>query len=182
VDAILCFHNVPESIALVQQMKENNFNVKYFQGIKGTWPIEFYKALGKDAEFVLCDGFWTMDYPYKGAKELGEAYVKDHGRRALGIGLYYAVAQILWAAIEKAGTLDSLKVRQAVLNNEFYTVMGKVKYDNRGIATFLLADFQWRNGKRELNDPRQSRGHIPVSPSKGLFMSPLKGAFPRAAC
>jgi hypothetical protein len=27
----------------------------------------------------------------------------------------------------------------------------------------------------KLNDPRQSRGPIPVSPSKGRFMNPLKG-------
>jgi branched-chain amino acid transport system substrate-binding protein len=153
VDAILCFHHVPETIALVRQMKENNFSVKYFQGMKGTWAIEFYKALGKDAEYILCDGFWSMDFPYEGAKELGEAFIKDHGRPALSIGLFYAVPQILWAAIEKAGTLDSLKVRQAVLDNEFDTVMGKVKYDKNGVAKFRLADFQWQTGNRELIFP-----------------------------
>jgi hypothetical protein len=38
-------------------------------------------------------------------------------------------ARSLCQDIEKAGTLDSAEVRQAVLDNEFYTMMGKVKCD-----------------------------------------------------
>jgi len=153
VDAIVCMANVPETVILVRQMKQNNFNVKYFQGMKGTWANDFYEALKKDSDYILCDGFWSMDFPFKGAKELGERYIKDHGKSALGIGLYYGVCQILWDAIEKAGTLDSLKVRQAVLDNKCDTVMGKVEYDRRGIAVFRLANFQWKDGKRNVIYP-----------------------------
>ena len=153
VDAILLMANVPETVTLIRQMKQNNFSVKFFQGLKGTWANEFYDALGKDSDYILCDGFWSEDYPFAGAKELGERYFQDHGKRALGIGLYYAVCQTLWQGIEKAGTLDDLKVRQAVLDNQFDTVMGKVDYDDRGVALFPLADFQWMSGKRNVVYP-----------------------------
>jgi branched-chain amino acid transport system substrate-binding protein len=152
-DAILLFANPSETVTLLRQMKQDNFNVKFFMGWKGTWANEFYKALGKDADYIFCDGFWSEDYPYTGAKELRERYQKEFKKHSVTVGMYYALSQILWKAVEKAGTLDGAKVRQAVLANEFDTVMGKVKYDEKGIATFRQAVFQWANGKQELIYP-----------------------------
>ena len=153
VDAILLFANPSDTVTLLRQMKQENFNVKYFQGWKGTWPTEFYKALGKDADYILTDGFWSEDYPFPGAKELGERYYKEFGKHSVTVGMYYALCQILWQAVEKAGTLDNAKVRQAVLANEFETVNGKVKYDEKGIALFRQPVFQWMGGKQELVYP-----------------------------
>jgi branched-chain amino acid transport system substrate-binding protein len=153
VDAIFCMANVPETVTLIRQMKENKFSVKYFQGLKGTWATEFQKALGRDADYVLCDGFWSEDYPFKGAKELGKRFYEEFGKNSVGIGMYYAVCQILFQAVEKAGTLNGAKVRQAVLDNEFETVNGKVKYDEKGVALFPLADFQWWKGRQRVIYP-----------------------------
>ena len=129
-------------------MKENKLNVKYFHGWKGTWAGEFWKALGKDAPYVLCDGFWSMDFPFPGAKNLGKRYHDKFKKYSMSVGAVYGLCQILCQAIEKAGTLDSAKVRQAVLDNEFETVMGKVKYDRNGVATFVSTAHQWWNGKQ----------------------------------
>jgi branched-chain amino acid transport system substrate-binding protein len=165
VDAILLFANVPEAVTFVRQMKRINLNVKFFYGMKGTWAAEFYEALGKDADYVFCDGFWSMDYPFKGARKLGKLFHKEFGKYSVGAGMYYAVCQILWQAVEKAGTLDSAKVRRAVLDNKFDTVMGKVDYDERGVALFPLAEFQWWNGKQEVVYPFEySKFKIKVAP------------------
>ena len=157
VDAVLCLADTPQIVTFLRQSKENNFNFKWFQGLKGTWSYDFYKAMGADGDYILCDGFWSMDYPYKGvidsAKELGEAWQKQFGNYSVTIGLFYANANILFQAIEKAGTLDGAKVRQAVLSNTFDTVMGKIKYDEQGIALFPAADFQWWDGKQQLIFP-----------------------------
>ncbi|MBE9573460.1 MAG: amino acid ABC transporter substrate-binding protein [Proteobacteria bacterium] len=148
VDAILIFGADTDCITFIRQMKENKLNVKYFHGWKGTWAGEFWKALGKDAQYVLCDGFWSMDFPFPGAKKLGERYHDKFKKYSVSAGAVYGLCQILWQAIEKAGTLDSAKVRQAVLDNEFQTVMGKVKYDQNGVATFISTAHQWWNGKQ----------------------------------
>ncbi len=148
VDSILIFGADTDVITFVRQMKENNLNVKYFHGWKGTWAGEFWKALGKDAQYILCDGFWSMDFPLPGAKELGERYHDHFKKYSVSVGAIYALCQILWQAIEKAGTLDSAKVRQAVLDNEFETVNGKVKYDKDGVAIFTSTASQWWNGKQ----------------------------------
>lgn len=165
VDAVILMATVPEAITLVRQMKQYQLNVKFFQGLKGTWANEFYDALGKDADYILCDGFWSMDYPFPGAKELGQRYYKDTKTYALGIGVYYATAQTLLQAIEKAGTLESLKVRQTVLDNEFMTVNGKVSYDKNGVALFPLADLQWWKGKRVVVYPANlSKEKVKIAP------------------
>jgi branched-chain amino acid transport system substrate-binding protein len=153
IDAILIFGSDADCITFVRQMKENDLNVKYMHGWKGTWAGEFWKALGKNAEYILCDGFWSMDFPFPGAKELGERYHQKFNKYSVSAGAVYALCQVLWEAIEKAGTLDSAKVRQAVLDNEFNTVMGKVDYDERGVATFVSTASQWRNGKQMTVSP-----------------------------
>ena len=165
VDAVLCFANVPESVTLIRQMKKMNYNFKFFYGMKGTWASEFYEALGRDSDYILSDGFWSMDYPFPGAKKLGQRYYKEFGKYSVGAGMYYAVCQILWQAIEKAGTLDSASVRQAVLDGEFETVMGEVDYDERGIALFPLAEFQWWKGKQQIIYPIEySKIEIKIAP------------------
>ncbi len=148
VDGIFCMANVPETITLVRQMKENKFSVNIFSGFKGTWANEFYDALGPVADYIVYDAFWSEDYPFKGAKDLGKRYTKEFGKQAVGAGMYYAVAQTLFKAIELAGTLDNAKVRQAVLDNTFETVNGPVKYDEKGVAIFPLGSGQWLKGKR----------------------------------
>jgi branched-chain amino acid transport system substrate-binding protein len=148
VDAILIFGADTDCITFVRQMKESKLNVKYFHGWKGTWAGEFWGALGKDAQYVLSDGFWSMDFPYPGARPLGERYYEKFKKYSVSVGATYGLCQILWQAIEKAGTLDSAKVRKAVLDNEFQTVMGKVKYDANGVATFVSTAHQWWDGKQ----------------------------------
>ena len=153
VDAILIFTSDSDCITFVRQMKVNDLSVTYMHGWKGTWAGEFWKALGKDAQYILCDGFWSMDFPYPGSRELGERYYNKFGKYSVSVGATYALCQTLFQAIEIAGTLDGAKVRQAVLSNNFNTVMGPVKYDNNGVAIFTSTASQWWNGKQEMVYP-----------------------------
>lgn len=154
VDAIIAFGTPHDCIVFVGQMKQMGFNVRYFYGNKGTWPSEFWDALGQDAQYILCDGFWSDSYPYLGAQKLGERFYKRFKRDSTSIGLFYALCQILWSAIEKAGCLDSAAVREAVLSHEFKdTVMGDVKYNPDGTAAFPSIATQWWNGRHMLVYP-----------------------------
>jgi len=123
-------------------------SVKYFHGFKGAWPVGFWNALGKDAQYVLADGFWSEDFPYPGSKELGRKYREKYGKHSVFIGLFYGVSQTLFMAIEKAGTLDGAKFREAVLTHEFKgTTMGDIKYRKDGTGSCPPAAFQWWDGK-----------------------------------
>ena len=165
VDAILVYSSEADCITFVRQMKKNNFSVGYFHGWKGTWSGNFWRELGKDAEYILCDGFWSMDFPFPGARELGERYHKRFGETSVSVGSSYALAQILWQGIEKAGTLDGEKVRNALLNNKFETVMGLVKYQPNGVAIFVSTANQWIDGKQELVYPfKWARTAVKLAP------------------
>ncbi len=167
IDGAILFAAGADCVTFVRQMKEAGLNLKYLHGYKGTWSTDFSNALGKDADYILADGFWSEDYAFPGAKELGARYFKKFGKRSTSIGLYYADCQILWEAIEKAGTLDSAKVKQAVMTNTFKgTTMGDVKYQADGTAIFPCAAFQWMGGQLKTVRPvEQSKGYtVKVAP------------------
>jgi branched-chain amino acid transport system substrate-binding protein len=154
VDGILVYASVQDLETFVRQLKKNNLNVPYIHTWKGGWSGMFWKNLGKDAQYIITnDVFWSMDYPFKGAKELGEKYYQTFNEYSITVGLPYALAQILFQAIEKAGSLDGEKVRNAVLSNTFDTVMGPVKYDQTGLAIFSTNAAQWWDGRQMLLYP-----------------------------
>lgn len=154
IDALFLFGSPTDTVTFLRQMKEVNYSVKFLYGYKGTWNTDFWKAMGKDAQYVLFDGFWHEDYPYPGCKELSAKFRKEFNRPSVSIGIFYATAQILWEAIEKAGTLDGAKVRQTVLTHEFKgTTIGDIKYRPDGTAGVNIGGGQWIDGKQVLVYP-----------------------------
>lgn len=163
IDGAILFAAGGDCVTFVRQMKEAGLNLKYLFGYKGTWNSDFWNALGKDANYVLADGFWSADWPFPGGKELGERYFKKFNKGSVSIGLYYASCQTLFEAIEKAGTLNSAKVRDAVMKTAFKgTTMGDVKYGPDGTAIFPLAAFQWWNGQLQTVYPFEKSGGYKV--------------------
>jgi branched-chain amino acid transport system substrate-binding protein len=149
VDALLWLGSPTDGITLLRQMKEQNVRFPYTHGWRGLWPTEFIKAMGKDADYIIHDGFWAETLPFPGAKELGEKFRKQFGRDSVSIGLSYANPQILAMAIERAGSLESAKVRDAIFGGEFKgTMMGDVKYNAQGLCYKPLLGLQWWNGQR----------------------------------
>jgi len=154
IDALMLLGMTEDSITLTRQMKENDLSVRYFHGWAGTWASQFYEAMGNDGDYVLGDGFWSEQYPYPGAKELGERFRKEFKRTSVSIGLFYAQAKILFEAIEKAGTLDGAKVKDVVMKTNWKnTVLGDVKYDERGYAPIPSVALQWWKGEQKLVYP-----------------------------
>jgi branched-chain amino acid transport system substrate-binding protein len=154
VDAIVTVGTTTDIMTLIRQMKENNFSVKYFHGYKGTGQAAFAKGLGKDSQYIVTDGFWSENFPYPNAQALGKRFYDKFQRQSTTAGLWYATAQTLLQAIKRAGTLDSAKVRDAVVNHKFKgTTMGDVKYGPEGAATFNPTAGQWIDGQLKLVFP-----------------------------
>ena len=149
-DALLWLGSPTDGITLLRQMKEQKVKMKYIHGWKGFWPVEFLQAMGKEGvNYIIHDGFWTEKSGAPGAKELQDRYIKQFKRDSVSIGLYYANPQILAMAIEKAGSFEAAKVRDAVFGGEFKgTMMGDVKYNEKGLAFKPLIAMQWWNGER----------------------------------
>ncbi|MFV0439026.1 MAG: amino acid ABC transporter substrate-binding protein [Desulfopila sp.] len=149
VDALLWLGSPTDGITLLRQMKEAQLHIPYIHGYKGFWPTEFVNAMGEDANYIIHDGFWSEKNGEPGSAELGQRYREAFGHDAVSLGLYYASPQVLAMAIERAGSLDSTKVRDAVFNGEFDgTVMGDIKYDDKGLAFKPLIALQWWHKER----------------------------------
>jgi branched-chain amino acid transport system substrate-binding protein len=146
-DALLWLGSPPDGITLIQQIKAQNLNLKYIHGWKGFWDIQFPNALGKDANYILHDGFWVETLPYPGDAELGQKFRDAHnGQDSVSVGLPYASVQVVAMAIEKAGSYESAKVRDAVFGGTFKgTVMGDLTFDAAGICDTPLLAMQWMN-------------------------------------
>ena len=153
IDGIYIFGAPADLITFRRQMTEAGMNDVFLHSFKGGYRMEYWKALGKDAQGDIMDGTWSEDFPYPGAKELGERYLKRWGYHTAMAGIYYATAQTLWAGIEKAGSVDSAKVRLAMSSVDIMTVMGPVKYNKEGFATHQPTAQQWWDGRQRLVYP-----------------------------
>lgn len=154
VDGIILFGTPSDCVTFVRQSKELGYRAKFLHGFKGTWGTEFWDTLDTDAQYVLADGFWSEDFPFPRSKELGKLYYQKYQKQSVSIGMFYALCQTLFSAIEKAGTLDGAKVREAVLSTQFKnTAMGDLKYSPDGLALLKITANQWWNGKLKLVYP-----------------------------
>ena len=149
IDALITLIPPTDGITLLRQMKEQGLVIPFILGYKGFWPREFQEALGEDSNYVIHDGFWSDSLGHPGGKELQEKFMKEFGYDSVSVGLSYSSPQILAMAIERAGTLDAGKVRDEVFGGTFEgTVMGTVKYNEKGIAEMPFLALQWMDGKR----------------------------------
>lgn len=148
-DALLVLAGPADGITMLRQMKEAGLKVKYIHGWMGFWPTEFLQGLGKDANYIIHDGLWAENSGAPGAKDLGQRFKTHFKRDSVSIGLFYANVQVLAGAIERAGSVDPAKVRDAVFGGEFKgTVMGDLKFNAKGVAPSPSFALQWWNGER----------------------------------
>ncbi|MBN1983526.1 MAG: ABC transporter substrate-binding protein, partial [Chitinivibrionales bacterium] len=170
VDAILILTSPHDAMVMIRQVREMGVNTKFIFGWKGTWTSEFARILGKNSDYILSDGFWSEAFPYPGAKELGQLFFSEFNRNSISAGLFYAHTQVLLKAIASAGSLDSKKVRDAVVGKKFTgTVMGDVKYDAKGVALFEAIANQWVDGKRVLIYPFAGASKMKLIPVKVTY-------------
>lgn len=164
VDAVLVYNAVADSVAFIRQVKESHLPLKFLMGWRGTWPAEFGRIMGPDVENVISDGHWSEEYPYAGAKELGAKYRAEFGRPSTSVGAFYALTQVLWQAIEQAGSLNPDLVRHQVLTGTFHTVLGTIAYNLQGIGYYPPLAFQWIDGIPEVVYPLDRATHKVRSP------------------
>ena len=111
-----------DAVAIVRQMKELNVNPRMLGVTVGGDLPEFHDLLKQNAEYIYGATQWEHTLPYPGNKEFYEAYRKEFGREPVyHSAAGYAGCTIYLEAVKRAGTLDSGKVRDALLTLETKT-------------------------------------------------------------
>jgi branched-chain amino acid transport system substrate-binding protein len=167
-DAVFSVPTPPQSILLVKQMKELNFAPKVTCLIRGPDLTTYWEAMGKDANYIISDGNWDASMDYPGNKKLVEEYMAGNpGAKSIGlpVGPAYAAVQILANAIERAGSLDREKIRDAIAKTDMVTVRGPIKFRSNGTAIIDYGLRQWQNGKNVLIwPPSATRNKVILAP------------------
>ena len=171
-----------DAVAITRQLKALGINPTMFGATVGVALPQFSETLGRDAEFVYGASLWEPELvtlragglipiarQYPGAREFVEAHRKEFPGVEISYHSAngYGACQVLMEAIRRAGSLDSEKIRDAILKLDFNTVFGAFKVDPDG---FQVAHrgviFQWQDGKKVIVWPEE------LAPVKARFPTP----------
>ena len=153
-DLILVSAHVEEGIAAVKQSKELGVKPMGFGETVAPPTPDFVKALGKNAEGVIGSTQWTADSTGKD-KVFGTAkdYARDFQQRFGETPEYHsaeaaAACLALVLGVEKAGSTDPAKVRDAIAGLDTESFFGPIKFDQTGKnADKPMSAVQIDNGK-----------------------------------
>ena len=172
-DVILVGGHTEEALNITQQLKELDVNPKMLSLTVGPSESDFRKALGKDSEFVFGVASWSTQMNFKGYifKDTAEfinifknkfKYDPDY-HNAAGI----ACVSVLKYAIEKAGSLDREKVREALVKSDLQTIYGTIKFNPNGQINGTSIVLQILDGKVFEVYPNTSKKSVyPMPPWK----------------
>jgi len=144
-DIILGSGHLQDSLLIVKQAKDLGVSPKAIGFSVGPSSPEFSTNLGKSADYIFGATQWTEalrysgDDPWKTPKAFGDAFRAKHPDYKV---IPYQVAESAVAviayqkAIEKAGSIEPKKVRDALAAIDIMTFYGKVKFDTRGVNVY----------------------------------------------
>src|ERR1700736_6044694 len=155
-----------EAIETVRQFHSTNYMPKLFIA-NGVSQDDFITAAGKDAEYALGMSLYEPSLPSEGNKEFVKTY---HDKYNSDPGYYaafgFVAGTVLEAAVKKAGSIDTEKVREVLTTLKLGTVMGKHEVDPKtymqiGVRGLVV---QVQNGKREVVWPEEFKTADPKLP------------------
>ncbi len=149
-DAFIALSYPPDTFLITGQSRAIAFNPKLFYASVGTAFPVYRDKFGKTAEGVMGLGTWNPRSA-PAAKAYFDAHVerwkKEPDRWASAHA--WAGLQILQAAVEKVG-LDRKAVRDYIANNEFDTIIGKMRFRNGENVSTPGVVSQWQGGEFEV--------------------------------
>jgi branched-chain amino acid transport system substrate-binding protein len=151
-DVLIAGSYLPDGVLLVRQSKEANLVPKMFQfGPVGPSIPDFVKSLGSTANGLIGVSQWEPSVKYPGSPELVAAFKKKFSNESpdYSMAAAYSSCELMGIAVEKVGSLNQEKIRQAILSMDLMTPFGRFKVgpsgDQVGHKTVLV---QILNGQR----------------------------------
>ena len=148
-----------DSVSFFRQARELNVNAKMFAGTMCAGNPDWVPTMKKDGNYVIGELPWHPDMQYKDqfftTKSFFEYWVKKYKEppntfTAPG----FVSGMLIQFAVEKAGSLDQAKIRDALRAMEIETFFGKFKFDDKGRnVAGRMGVVQTQNEKDTLIDP-----------------------------
>jgi branched-chain amino acid transport system substrate-binding protein len=137
-DLILGAVHVEEGIAIIKQSRELGVKPQGFGETVAPPTADFRETLGKAAEGVVGSSQWTaavagQDDIFGTAKDYAADFEKKFGAKAQYHSAEAAAAcMALVKGVEKAGSTDPVKVRDAVAALDMESFFGRIKFSDTG--------------------------------------------------
>jgi branched-chain amino acid transport system substrate-binding protein len=167
-DAAFFFCYPDESFLITKQAIEVGFSPKLFYCTIGIAFSPYREMFGANVvEGVMGAGAWNPKVPYTGAKDFWDrmtAFSSAGGTDWYGNAFCYAANQVLQQAIEKTGTIDREKIKDAMASQTFDTVLGQVKFVNQFNIQSPGEVGQWQKGAFEIVAAKEKRTAQPEYP------------------
>jgi branched-chain amino acid transport system substrate-binding protein len=168
-DVIAAATYFDDAVALTRQMKDLSVNPKMYGVTVGGDLPEFYDTLKGSAEFIYGATQWEPVLNYPGNKEWFEAYKAEFKHEpSYHSAAGYAGCLIYAEGVKRAASLDSDKVREALLKLEMRTMFGDYKVDQDGFQlAHKMVTFQWQKEKKVVvwpDDLAQGKVLFPTPP------------------
>lgn len=162
-----------DTITIRKQMGEQGLNVKMMGVILGPTLPGFVETLGPLAEGILEPVQWTPQDPVKDqffgwtATQFAEIYKKETGYEPDYHPPQSAAAlEVFQAAIEKTGSLDPEKLRDAIAATDIETFYGKIRFNEKGQNIAKAMSVVQSQGGKPIDV-------YPPAPGTGTFMFPM---------
>ena len=144
-DILLGAGHLQDTLLIVKQAKDLGISPKAMGFSVGPSSPEFRASLKENADYIFGSTQWTDalkyngDDPWKTPKAFAEAFKAKHPDYT---SIPYQVAESTAAlvayqkALEKAGSLEPQKVRDALAGLDFMSFYGQIKFDERGVNIY----------------------------------------------
>ncbi len=136
------------ALSMIKQVKELDYNPKaavFWRGASTSlWPGN----LGALGDYALFLSNWNWNFEYPGNQDLVAVYRATEGKLpTVTVGNGYSIVQIIADAIERAGSLDPAKIRDALTTtSNLMTVQGMITgFEANGVGICPAAIMQWQN-------------------------------------
>lgn len=142
----------PDLQNYLQQAAQAGFKPKMYIIDKATGYPEAMKAVGKYGIDILSVNFWSPAYPGKSkyggytGQGLVDLYEKANSGKYYSPPLAYTDASydVLFDALQRAGTTDRAALLKAIGETNLETVVGQVKFNEQHFSVQPLGGAQWR--------------------------------------
>jgi branched-chain amino acid transport system substrate-binding protein len=178
-DVLMLVSNAADAILLTNTLAEYKVKLKaVIASGGGHADPSFLKATGKSAQYIFDIVEWETDINKPGAKETNEKYKQKYGQNLTGEAVdAYVAMYLLKDALERAGSLDPAKLRDALAASDLKDGPGMivgydaVKFDGTGQnqnASLVMVQVNDKgNGMERITVwPKSARraGYTPVFP------------------
>jgi len=155
----------PDAITMLKQMKELDYHPKAIIMVRACDDPAWVKMTGPMGDYVIGVPDWHPALNYPGVRELNAEYKAKFGTDThIVVGNAYASIQIAAAAIEKAGTLDRTKIRDAIAGIDMMTVYGPIKFTKGRRVYAPPVITQWQKGIMEMVWPDNMKTKAMIYP------------------